>query len=141
MSTKSSLGVAFTIASICPAAASAALPTPLSIVDVAAPPVNCVFNNAGPATCTVITSDSVGSFTPPGDLCSASVQFGNARLQPPTYPGVAPAPGAGTMTYLYRVDLTGVMGDSAKNCVTKLQLDFGSVVAQPYGPKGNADVW
>jgi len=115
-------------------AAAAAQAAPLSIVDVSAPSDNCVFNNAGAPNCTVIVNDSVGTFTPPNDV-------GNARLQSRTYPGVAPAPGAGTMAYVYRVDLTSVQGAVAANCVTKLAFDFGPVVPLPYGPKGKADVF
>jgi len=116
------------------AAVPAAQAAPLSIVDVGAPAVNCVFHDAGAPNCTVIVNDSIGTFTPPGDV-------GNARLQSRTYPGQAPAPGAGTMAYVYRVDLTSVQGAVAANCVTKLAFDFGAVVPLPYSPKGKADVF
>ena len=115
-------------------AATAVSAAPLSIVDVGAPAINCVFHNAGAPNCTVVVNDSVGDFTPPGDV-------GNARLQSRTYPGTAPAPGAGTTAYIYRVDLTGVQGAVAANCVTKLQLNFGPVVALPYSAKGKFDVF
>ena len=116
------------------AAAPAARAAPLSIVNVGAPAVNCVFNNAGAPACTVIVNDSVGDFTPPGDN-------GNARLQSRTYPGTAPAPGAGLMAYVYRVDLTSVQGLLAANCVTRLTLNFGPVVPLPYTPKGKFQVF
>ncbi|MEJ0043914.1 MAG: hypothetical protein WDM81_17625 [Rhizomicrobium sp.] len=78
--------------------------------------------------------DSVGNFTPPGDTAGA-------RLQTRTYPGLAPAPAAGAMAYVYRVDMTAAKGIAAKNCVTKLTVDFGPVVKLPYSPKGLFDVF
>src|SRR6185503_6902782 len=89
---------------VVPALAFAA---PLTVVNVGAPAVNCVFNTA----CTVTVNDSVGNFTPPGDN-------GPGRLQSRTYPGVAPAPAAGKLAYVYRVDLTSVLGLTAVTCVT-----------------------
>jgi hypothetical protein len=47
---------------------SAAQAAALSIVEVGAPAVNCAFNNAGSPNCTVVVDDSVGTFTPPGDM-------------------------------------------------------------------------
>jgi hypothetical protein len=120
-------------------AASGAQAAPLSVVDVAAPAINCVFNataipNAPPPACQVVVNDSIGVFTPPGDI-------GAARLQSRTYPGTAPAPAAGDMAYVYRVDLTAVKGVTAANCVTKLALKFGPVVKLQYGPSGDSDIF
>jgi hypothetical protein len=120
-------------------AASGAQAAPLSVVDVAAPAINCVFNatpipNAPPPACQVVVNDSIGVFTPPGDI-------GVARLQSRTYPGTAPAPAAGDMAYVYRVDLTTVKGVTAANCVTKLALKFGPVVKLQYGPSGDSDIF
>lgn len=119
--------------------ASGAQAAPLSVVDVAAPAINCVFNttpipNAPPPACQVVVNDSIGVFTPPGDI-------GVARLQSRTYPGTAPAPAAGDMAYVYRVDLTTVKGVTAANCVTKLALKFGPVVRLQYGPSGDSDIF
>ncbi|HUO90681.1 MAG TPA: hypothetical protein VMU08_16025 [Rhizomicrobium sp.] len=108
----------------------AARAVPLSVVNVGAPAINCVFNT----TCTVTVSDSIGNFTPPGDS-------GNGRLQSRTYTGVAPAPGAGDGAHEYRVDLTNVQGITAANCVTAMQLTFGPVVKLPYTPGGQFDVF
>ncbi|HEY0300674.1 MAG TPA: hypothetical protein VGC36_05050 [Rhizomicrobium sp.] len=102
----------------------------LTIVNVGAPAINCVFNTG----CTVVVTDSIGTFTPPGDTAGA-------RLQSRTYPGTAPAPAAGTMAYEYRVDLTAAKGITAVNCVTALALTFGPVVKLPYSPKGLFDVF
>src|SRR6202051_4652232 len=112
---------------------------PLSVVDVAAPGINCVFNatpipNVPPPACQVVVNDSIGVFTPPGDI-------GTGRLQSRTYPGTAPAPAPGAMAYVYRVDLTAVKGVTAANCVTRLALKFGPVVKLPYGASGAADVF
>jgi hypothetical protein len=113
-------------------AASGARAAPLTVVNVAAPGINCVFSptkipNTPPPACSVIVNDSIGTFTPPGDS-------GEARLQSRTYAGTAPAPAAGDMAYVYRLDLTKVQGATAANCVTTLALDFGAVVKLPYGP-------
>lgn len=116
-------------------AASGAQAVPLAVVNVDAPAINCVFSptkipNAPPPACSVVVNDSIGTFTPPGDS-------GDARLQSRTYPGTAPAPAAGDLAYIYRVDLTAVQGATAANCVTTLALDFGPVVKLPYGPNGS----
>jgi len=118
----------------CLTVASAAQAAPLTVVNVGAPAVNCVFNHTNAPACQVVVEDSIGNFTLPGDS-------GAARLQSRTYPGVAPAPAAGDMAYVYRVDLTSAQGLSAANCVGKLALDFGPVVKLPYSDNGNADVF
>ena len=93
---------------------------PLTVVNVGAPAINCVFN----VTCTITVSDSIGNFTPPGDS-------GNGRFQSRTYTGVAPAPLAGKMGYEYRVDMTGVSAATASTCVNAIQLTFGPIVKGP----------
>ncbi len=110
-----------------PLAAQAAA---LDVVNVAAPGINCVFNTS----CTVVVTDSVGNFTPPGD-------GGNARLQSRTYDGAAPAPLAGKKAYVYRVDLTATSAPLAVNCVTAMQITFGTIVKGPYAPGGPQDVF
>ena len=102
----------------------------LDVVNVGAPAINCVYNT----TCTITVSDSIGNFTPPGDL-------GTARLQSRTYIGAAPAPLAGKMGYEYRVDLTAVTAPTAANCVTAMQITFGTVAKGPYAPGGLHDVF
>jgi hypothetical protein len=139
MAVKITLRVAVTAAAGLFGAASGAQAAPLSVVDVAAPAINCVFNatpipNAPPPACQVVVNDSIGVFTPPGDI-------GTGRLQSRTYPGTAPAPAAGTMAYVYRVDLTGLKGVTAANCITKLALKFGPVVKLHYGPNGDSDIF
>jgi hypothetical protein len=102
----------------------------LTVIDVAAPSTNCVWN----VTCTVVVNDSIGNFTPPGDTAGA-------RVQSRTYPGTPPAPAAGDEAYVYRVDMTAAKGITAVNCVTGMILDFGPVVPLPYSPKSKADVF
>jgi len=112
---KIAMAAASIAAAGCFAAASAAQAGPLTIVEVGAPAVNCVFNNAGGApNCTVVVDDSVGDFMLPGDN-------GDARLQTRTYPGVPPAPAAGDMAYVYRMDLTNVsvQAGAPANCVAR----------------------
>ncbi len=130
MTLKARILAAAAFAAGCLTAISPAAATPLSIVNVGAPAVNCVFNT----TCTVTVSDSVGNFTPPGDTAGS-------RLQSRTYPGTAPAPAAGLMAYVYRVDMTAAKGLTALNCVSRLQLKFGPDVQLPYSPKGKFDVF
>ena len=103
---------------------------PLTIVNVAAPAINCVFN----LSCTVGVTDSIGAFTPQGDS-------GAARLQSRTFSGVAPAPAAGDMSYMYRLDMTSVQSLAAGNCVTKLAVKFGRDVKLPYSAEGLYDVY
>ncbi|MGA7673880.1 MAG: hypothetical protein WCA78_02405 [Rhizomicrobium sp.] len=98
---------------------------PLTIVNVNAPAINCVFN----PSCKVVVNDSVGTFLPPGDS-------GTARLQSRTYPGVPGAPAAGLTAYVYRVDLTSATAFKAGNCVTKLLLNIGPIASLPYSPTG-----
>ena len=118
--------VAFAFAAL-PLAAQAG---PLSVVNVGAPAVNCVFN----VTCTEVVTDSVGNFAVPGNL-------GMARLQSRTSPGIAPAPAGGKMDYEYRIDLTSVSAPLNVNCVTKIQIPFGPVVKEPYPPGPLRDIY
>jgi spore coat protein U-like protein len=118
---KSWLAVSFAI----PVATAAALSQPhaaraaaLTVVNVSAPQVNCVFN----AGCKVTVSDSTGNlnFTQYGD---------KAILQSRTYQGQAGTPGAGTTAYEYRVVLDKA---AFTECLAGLVLDFGPVKALPY---------
>jgi hypothetical protein len=101
---------------------------PLSVVKVAAPDINCVFET----DCTIVVTDSVGNIPLPNIT-------GTARLQSRTFTGQAGAPGAGKTGYEYRVDLTQAtaLGDVA--CVTALNVDFGPVTVLQYNKVGPAD--
>lgn len=104
---------------------------PLTVVNVSAPAINCVFN----PTCTVTVTDSVGNYPP------ATGYTGVPRLQSRTYPGQPGTPGAGLMAYVYRVDFTAAHGASDINCATNLKVDFGPVARLPYGKAGPVDVF
>jgi len=98
---------------------------PLTIVNVNSPAVNCVFNPA----CTVVVTDSLGTFIPPGD-------GGTGRLQSRTYVGAPGAPAAGLTAYVYRVDMTSATAGTANavNCVKQLILDIGPIAKLNYLP-------
>jgi len=116
-------------------AAAAALSAPVSahaadltVVNVGAPAVNCVFNSS----CTVVVTDSVGTLesTPLGS---------GAFLQSRTYPGEPGTPGAGTTAYEYRVDLTQATGYT--ECLAGVVVNFGPVVKLTYPPNQPAQVY
>jgi len=91
----------------------------LTVVNVVAPDINCVFE----ATCRVVVNDSIGdlSFTPLGN---------GARLQTRTFKSAIGSPAAGKIAYLYRVDLTHA--DGFTDCLAGLVLDFGPVPKLPF---------
>ena len=120
------IGLGFVVA-MC-LVSSAAQAAPLTVVNVGAPSVNCVFNT----TCKVTVTDSVGDIVLPGTA-------DKGRLQSRTYVGAAGAPGAGKTAYEYRVDLTQVKSLTAVPCVTSLKLDFGPVTKLNYDKVGPLD--
>jgi hypothetical protein len=124
LSFKNVLGCVACALLLAPLAAQAA---PLTIVNVGAPAINCVFNPA----CTVTVTDTVGNFVPPGD-------GGTGRLQSRTYVGAPGAPAAGLTAYEYRVDMTSATAikPNGVNCVSKLIVDFGPVATLHYSPTG-----
>jgi hypothetical protein len=113
---KSWLAIAFAAAALSqPSPAQAAT---LTVVEVSAPQVNCVFN----ATCKVIVSDSTGKL-----LNSA---YGDkAFLQSRTYAAQPGTPGAGTTAYEYRVALDKAV---FSECLAGMVIDFGPVKSLPY---------
>jgi len=124
MTMRIAIAAAAIAAAGCLVAASAAQAGPLTIVEVGAPAVNCVFNNAGaPNNCKVVVDDSVGTlaYTPFGD---------GAFLQSRTYPGASGTPAAGMTAYEYRLDLTQATGYT--ECVVGLVVDFGPVQELTY---------
>jgi hypothetical protein len=96
-----------------------ALAANLTVVNVAAPAVNCVFN----ASCTVTVNDSIGklSWTAIGD---------GAWLQSRTYSGAPGTPAAGLTAYEYRLNLT--QGAPFTNCIAGLTVNFGPVTKLTY---------
>lgn len=103
-----------------PAFAQAA---PLTVVNVGAPAINCIFN----PTCTVTVTDSIGTFTLPQDV-------GDGRLQSRTFDSATGAPGYPLKGYDYRVDMTAMKAVNAKNCVMAMRIDFGPVATLNYKP-------
>jgi hypothetical protein len=92
---------------------------PLTVVNVAAPAINCVFD----ASCAVVVNDSVGKLT-------NSPLGGGAFLQSRTFPAKAGTPGAGTTAYLYRVALN--QGAAFTECQLGLVMNFGPVKKLTY---------
>jgi hypothetical protein len=108
-------------------AAVPAQATPLKVVNVGAPAINCAFQPA----CTITVSDSVATFAWPSTIAPPSA---SAKLQSRTAAAAASGvPAAGTTVYMYRV--TPVSGGST-DCVTGLTLDFGPVGTFDYDKSG-----
>lgn len=91
---------------------------PLSVVNVNAPAINCVFDPA----CTVVVNDT----TAPIPLTGAT---GSGFLQSRTLRGSPGSPAAGLYLYEYRVDLRNAVGLTNIDCVTSVTLNFGPVVS------------
>lgn len=100
----------------------AAFATPLTVVNVSAPAVNCVFA----ASCKVTVTDTIGNYPPSNRYTGTEV------LQSRTYVGDPGTPGAGKTAYVYRVDFSQAhpVGDQA--CALNLKIDFGPVTPLPY---------
>jgi len=107
-----------------PALAQAA---PLTVVNVGAPAINCVFN----VSCTITVNDTVGNFSLPLDS-------GDGRLQSRTFTAAADAPAAGLTGYDYRVDMTSMVG---KNCISTMAFEFGPVQTLAYKPGVSAQAY
>jgi hypothetical protein len=99
---------------------AAALATPLSVVEVSAPDINCVFHAGLP--CVITVTDSIG------DIPLPATATGKAILQTRTFTGQFGSPGAGKTGYDYRVDLSQVVSTfETPPCVTDLEIDLGPV--------------
>jgi hypothetical protein len=90
---------------------------PLTVVNVSAPPINCVFD----ASCTVVVNDT----TAPINLSGSGTGFFQSR----TFRGLPGSPAAGLYAYEYRVDLRNAVGVTNINCVNSVTLNFGPVVS------------
>lgn len=95
---------------------TAAQAIPLSIVNVSAPPINCIFD----ASCTVVVNDTTAPINLPGS--------GTGFLQSRTFRGLPGSPAAGKYGYEYRVDMRNAVGITNIGCVTSVTLNFGPVV-------------
>ena len=103
---------------------------PLTIANVGAPAINCVFSKPVGGKCTVTVTDTIGTIAMPPGLS------GVGRVQTRTFLGAAGTPGAGKTAYLYRVDMTGAVSAGEAPCVTDLEINFGPITKLPY--KANA---
>ena len=101
---------------LAPAGAEAAA---LTVVNVAAPAVNCVFD----ASCTVVVNDSVGTL-------QYSALGKDAFLQSRTYVAKPGTPGAGATVYEYRLALN--QGTLYTECQLGMVLNFGAVKKLTY---------
>jgi hypothetical protein len=101
---------------------------PLTVVNVGAPAVNCVFDTS----CTIGVSDFVDNIPVAGIV-------GTARLQSRMFTGSAGAPAAGFHGYMYRVNLTDAMGILDIPCVLSLRVTFGPVASFQYNGAGPLD--
>src|SRR5499427_2132206 len=108
----------------------AAREQPLTVDEVHAPAVNCVFHPA----CTITVSDSVG-FIPLPYLAAPNTAF----LQSRTFSGAPGTPAAGKAGYMYRISLTQAGGSG--DCLGGLVLNFGPALKLPYAPDKVADVF
>jgi hypothetical protein len=97
--------------------AQSALAAPLNIVNVSAPPINCVFD----ASCTVVVNDTSSPITLAGS--------GTGFLQSRTFRSLPGAPAAGLWAYLYRVDMRNAVGITNIGCVNSVTVNFGPVVS------------
>jgi len=109
---------------------AAAQSQPLTVVEVNAPAVNCVFHPA----CTITVSDTVG-FIPLPYLAAPRTAF----LQSRTFSGAPGTPAAGKAGYMYRISLTQAAGSA--DCLGGLVLNFGPALKLPYAPDKLADVF
>lgn len=119
---------AILIAAAAALCAPAAQANSLTVVNVNAPKINCVFD----ASCTVVVNDSTGSLQ--------FTQFNGGFFQSRTFPpGKAGTPGAGTIAYLYRLDLT--QANKFADCLVGLTLNFGPVLTMNYLPNTPSQIF
>jgi hypothetical protein len=107
---------------------------PLAIVTVDAAALLCIYDKS----CKIASTDSSIAFEMP-DIIG---HLPKPRLHVRTIQGTAGAPAAGKTGYLYRLDLTNVVGGSDVSCATTLKLDMGPTGKLEYFKNGpNADVF
>ena len=103
---------------------------PLTIVEVAAPTVNCIYNTS----CTIVVDDSTGQLPLP-TLAAPNT----AWLQSRTFTGAAGTPAAGKTGYEYRLSMTQASG--ALECMGGFVINFGPVTQLPFKDNTPADVY
>ena len=102
---------------------------PLTVVEVGAPAINCVFD----ASCRLTVSDTTGN------ILFSSVAPGTAWIQSRTFSGAAGAPAAGLTGYEYRISLTQAAGQT--DCITGFTVNFGPHQPLPYQGGTLSDVY
>ena len=116
------------VAALMAAPCAAANADKLSIIEVAAPAINCVFS----PLCSILPTDS----TAPIPL---NFTAGSPFLQTRTFFGIAGTPGGGHTGYEYRVDLRSAAGNVG--CLLGLVVNFGPIVRLPYRPGQVGDIY
>jgi hypothetical protein len=102
--------------------------TPLKVVNVGAPAINCVFD----PSCTVTVTDT----TAPVPISAGGTNF----LQSRTFVGMPGAPANGLYAYEYRIDLRNAVGITYIPCLSSMTIEFGPVVSTlDYNGNGEAD--
>ena len=118
----------------CGSSVARAQSTTLTIVTVDAKELPCTYDKGckgamTDSTATVEMSNTIGHLPQP-------------RLHVRTVLGAAGSPAAGKTGYLYRLDMTNVVGSMSVPCVTTLTLDTGPTARFEYFKGGaNADVF
>src|SRR5215204_3924885 len=82
---------------------------PLSVVNVGAPAINCVFNT----NCVVVADDTTNLITLPNGT-------GTGFLQTRVITGGTGSLAAGLFVYEYRIDLRGIVASNTQPCLTNL---------------------
>ena len=101
----------------------------LTVVEVGAPAINCIFDT----DCTITVTDSSDDIIIEGMTGSGFLQ---SRTQPV---GEAGTVGAGLYAYEYRIDLRQMAGITHLEGVREFSLDFGPITAVDYNGDGNAE--
>ncbi len=91
--------------------------TPLKVVNVGAPAINCTFN----PSCKVTVSDTSDTIPIPAG--------GTNFLQSRTFTGQIGAPPNGLYAYEYRIDLRNAMGITYIPCIISMTIEFGPVIS------------
>ena len=106
----------------------------LTIVTVDAKDLLCIYDKS----CKIATTDSSVAF----DMQDTIGHLPQPRMHTRTVLGAAGSSAAGKTGYLYRLDLTNVVGGSDVSCATALKLDVGPTSKFEYFKNGaNADVF
>jgi hypothetical protein len=100
----------------------------LTVVEVAAPAINCVFA----PLCTITVSDTTAAIP-------LAFTAGNPFLQSRTFIGAPGTAGAGRTGYEYRLDLRSAAG--AVDCLMGLVVNFGPITKLPYKSGSLADIY